>query len=78
MLSKKYYTIITNSFILTISYVVYRLIAKWIQWLSKEYQGWSIFDIVSVIIAFIIGLTCFIILLKFHYKDKKKKDNQDK
>lgn len=78
MLSKRYYTIITNSFVLVISYVVYRLIDKWIQLLSNKYHGWSLFDIISIIIAFIIGLTCFIILLKFHYKDKKKKDNQDK
>ena len=73
MLSKRYYTIITNSFVLAISYVVYRLIDKGIQLLSNKYQGWSLFDIISIIIAFSIGLACFIILLKIHYKNKKKR-----
>ena len=73
MLSKRYYTIITNSFVLAISYVVYRLIDKGIQLLSNKYHGWSLFDIISIIIAFSIGLACFIILLKIHYKNKKKR-----
>ena len=83
MLSKKYYTILTTCCILAISYVGYRLIDKWIQFLSEKYQGWSVFDIVSLIGAAVFGITGLIVARHFYLKEKKKMnkpqtDKQDK